>query len=289
MAVAQPVPDETYLEKEEPMSDEPLVVEQDGHIATFTINRPEKRNALNPEIHAGMVEHIDRMSEEGDVRCLVIKGEGDLAFSAGDDLRRAPGDPGPQPVPGKPAELQWPLRKTVHAIFDAPFPVVAMIDGYCVGGGLALATECDIRVSTDRAQLGIPPSRLGIIYDHERIQVFIDLVGPAFTKELFCSGLRVSAQRALEMGLVNMVVAPDQLETAVYGLAGEFARNAPLSLKGHKQVINTLVARQREGSNLNARDIATMRAAQQAARDSEDAREGRIAFAEKRDPVFVGR
>ena len=181
------------------MSNEALIVEQEGHVATFTINRPEKRNALNPEIHAGMVEHIDRLSEEGDVRCLVIKGQGDLAFSAGDDLKRAPGDPGPQPTPGKPAELQWPHRKTVQSIFDAPFPVVAMIDGYCVGGGLALATECDIRISTDRAQLGIPPSRLGIIYDYERIQVFIDLVGPAFTKELFCSGLRVDPQRALEL------------------------------------------------------------------------------------------
>ena len=271
------------------MSNEALIVEQEGHVATFTINRPEKRNALNPEIHAGMVEHIDRLSEEGDVRCLVIKGQGDLAFSAGDDLKRAPGDPGPQPTPGKPAELQWPHRKTVQSIFDAPFPVVAMIDGYCVGGGLALATECDIRISTDRAQLGIPPSRLGIIYDYERIQVFIDLVGPAFTKELFCSSLRVDPQRALDMGLVNKVVAPDQLESEVYGLAKEFARNAPLSLKGHKRMINTLVARQHEGSKLNAQDIGEIHAAQQAARDSHDANEGRVAFAEKRDPVFIGR
>ena len=271
------------------MSNEALIVEQEGHVATFTINRPEKRNALNPEIHAGMVEHIDRLSEEGNVRCLVIKGQGDLAFSAGDALKRAPGDPGPQPTPGKPAELQWPHRKTVQSIFDAPFPVVAMIDGYCVGGGLALATECDIRISTDRAQLGIPPSRLGIIYDYERIQVFIDLVGPAFTKELFCSGLRVDPQRALDMGLVNKVVASDQLELEVYGLAKEFARNAPLSLKGHKRMINTLVARQHEGSKLNAQDIGEIHATQQAARDSHDANEGRVAFAEKRDPVFIGR
>ncbi|HBD82696.1 MAG TPA: hypothetical protein DC056_01645, partial [Dehalococcoidia bacterium] len=93
------------------------------------------------------------------------------------------------------------------------------------------------------------------MYDYERIQVFIDLVGPAFTKELFCSGLRVDPQRALDMGLVNKVVAPDQLESEVYGLAKEFARNAPLSLKGHKRMINTLVARQHEGSKLNAQDI----------------------------------
>ncbi|MCH8311050.1 MAG: enoyl-CoA hydratase, partial [Chloroflexi bacterium] len=119
--------------------------------------------------------------------------------------------------------------------------------------------------------------------------IFIDLVGPAFTKELFCAGLRVDARRAMDMGLVNKVVSPDQLESEVYGLAKEFARNAPLSLRGHKRIINTLVARQHEGSKLNAQDIAEMHTAQQAARDSQDAKEGRVAFTEKRDPVFVGR
>ena len=271
------------------MSDDALIVEQRDGIATFTINRPEKRNALNPEIHAGMVDHIDRMGESGEVRCLVIKGQGDMAFSAGDDLRRTPGDPGPQPRTDKDARLQWPHRKTVDAISDAPFPVIAMIDGYCVGGGLALATECDIRICTDRSQLGIPPSRLGIIYDYERIQVFIDLVGPAFTKELFCAGWMVSPQRALDMGLVNMVASPEDLESEVFALAGEFVDNAPLSVSGHKQVIDTLVRSSREGAALTARDIERMREAQRVARDSDDAQEGRRAFAEKRKPVYTGR
>jgi enoyl-CoA hydratase/carnithine racemase len=236
-----------------------------------------------------MVDHIDRMAEEGDVRCLVVRGQGELAFSAGDDLRRAPGDPGPQPRADKDPALQWPQRKTVDAIFDAPFPVVAMIDGFCVGGGLALATECDIRICTDRSKLGIPPSRLGIIYDYERIQVFIDLVGPAFTKELFCSGLMVDPRRALDMGLVNTVVKPEELESEVYALARDFANNAPLSVSGHKRVINTLVRSRREGAALTAQDIEGMHDSQRHARDSQDAREGRVAFAEKRKPVFVGR
>ena len=176
------------------MSDDILLVEQRQHIATMTINRPEKRNALNPEIHAAMVDHIDRMSDQGEVRCLVIRGQGELAFSAGDDLRRTPGDPGPQPKSGKDPMLQWPHRKTRQAIFDAPFPVVAMIQGYCVGGGLALAIECDLRISADTGKLGIPPSKLGIIYDYDRIQGFVDIVGPAFTKELFCTGRTISAE-----------------------------------------------------------------------------------------------
>ena len=271
------------------MSVDVLIVEQKDRVATFTINRPEKRNALNPEIHAGMVDQIDRMAEEGDVRCLVIKGQGELAFSAGDDLRHNPGDPGPQPRADKDPQLQWPHRKTVDAIFDAPFPVIAMIDGFCVGGGLALATECDIRICADRSKLGIPPSRLGIIYDHERIQVFIDLVGPAFTKELFCSGWMVSAQRALDMGLVNMVVSHEDLESEVYALAQEFVDNAPLSVSGHKRAINMLVRGGHEGTALTAEDIERMRDTQRRARDSQDAQEGRRAFAEKRKPVFVGR
>ena len=271
------------------MSVDVLIVEQKDRVATFTINRPEKRNALNPEIHAGMVENIDRLAAEGDVRCLVIRGQGELAFSAGDDLRRTPGDPGPQPRSDKDPLLQWPHRKTVDAIIDAPFPVIAMIDGFCVGGGLALATECDIRICTDRAQLGIPPSRLGIIYDHERIQVFIDLVGPAFTKELFCSGWMVSAMRALDIGLVNMVVSPEELGSEVKALALEFVNNAPLSVSGHKRVINTLVRGSHEGAALTSQDIERMRDTQRRARDSQDAQEGRRAFAEKRKPVFVGR
>jgi enoyl-CoA hydratase/carnithine racemase len=164
-----------------------------------------------------------------------------------------------------------------------------MIDGFCVGGGLALATECDIRICTDRSKLGIPPSRLGIIYDHERIQVFIDLVGPAFTKELFCSGWMVGAARALEMGLVNIVVSPEELESEVDALAQEFVNNAPLSVSGHKQIINTLVRSSREGAALSAGDVERMRDNQRRARDSHDANEGRVAFAEKRKPVFLGR
>ncbi|MCH7652099.1 MAG: enoyl-CoA hydratase/isomerase family protein [Chloroflexi bacterium] len=271
------------------MSDDYFLVDEKGYIATFIINRPEKRNALNPEIHAGLVSNIDRMADEGKIRCLVIRGQGDMAFSAGDDLKRDYSASGPSLDEDKDPSMQWPRRTSRDAIFDAPFPVVAMIQGFCVGGGLALATECDMRIAAEGSSLGIPPSRLGIIYDFERIQVFVDLIGPSFTKELFCSGRRVDARRALDMGLVNEVVGPDDLEAAVYGLAEEFATAAPLSLKGHKRIVNTLVSRRVEGSALSAADIEEMRQAQHQARQSEDANEGRVAFREKRQPVFKGR
>ena len=271
------------------MSESELLVDVDGYVATLTINRPEKRNALNPEIHAGLVKHIDRFADEGEVRCLIIKGQGDLAFSAGDDLTRRPGQAEPEIDPDKPPEMQWPIRRSRHAIFDAPFPVIAMIQGYCVGGGLALASECDMRISADTGKLGIPPSKLGIIYEYDRIQTFIDLVGPSFAKELFCTGRTIDAQRALRMGLVNDVVPVEELHDTVYGLADELAINAPMSVRGHKHVVNTLVRSRIHGAELTAEDIAAMLEAQDAARQSEDANEGRVAFREKRKPVFKGR
>jgi enoyl-CoA hydratase/carnithine racemase len=181
------------------------------------------------------------------------------------------------------------MRRSRQAIFDAPFPVIAMIRGYCVGGGLALASECDFRIASDDSQLGIPPSKLGIIYDYERIQVFTELVGPSFTKELFCLGRRVSAERALMMGLVNEVVPASRLHETVYGMAQEFASNAPLSVRGHKRIVNTLTRRGFEGSALSQHDIDEIHEMQRIARASEDAQEGPRAFREKRTPVFTGR
>jgi len=271
------------------MSDDMLLVEQRGHIATLTINRPEKLNALNPEIFAELVEHIDRFSAEGEVRCAIIKGQGERAFSAGFDLTRALGQNGPQPDPNKDPSMQWPIRRPRDAIFDAPFLVIAMIQGYCVGGGLGLATECDMRIAADTSELGITPSKLGIIYEHEGIQVFVDLVGPAFTKELFCSGRRVNAERALAMGLVNQVVPAADLESAVYTIAEELTENAPLSVKGHKAIVNTLVQSRVESSTLSEADINMIKEAQRVAAESEDRIEGRLAFREKRKPVFLGR
>jgi enoyl-CoA hydratase/carnithine racemase len=271
------------------MSDNYFLVDEKGYIATIVINRPEKRNALNPEIHTGLVSNIDRMADEGKIRCLVIRGQGEMAFSAGDDLKRDYSDTEPSLNEDKDPSMQWPQRTSREAIFDAPFPVVAMIQGFCVGGGLALASECDMRIAAEGSSLGIPPSRLGTIYDFERIQVFVDLIGPSFTKELFCSGRRVSARRALDMGLVNEVVDAEELETAVYGLAEEFATAAPLSLMGHKRIVNTLIRRRIEGSALDAADIEEIRQAQRQARNSRDANEGRVAFSEKRQPLFKGR
>lgn len=271
------------------MSDELLIVERDGYVVTLTINRPEKRNALNPDIHAALVSNIDRFAEEGEVRCVVIKGQGDLAFSAGDDLKRDPGQPAPEVDPKKDPLMQWPNRTSRNAIFDAPFPVIAMIRGYCVGGGLALATECDMRIAAEGSQLGIPPSKLGIIYDFERIQVFVDLVGPAFAKEFFCTGRRVSAERALRMGLVNDVVPADKLESAVYELANELAENAPMSVRGHKRVVNTLVKARVDGAAMTKEIVETLRETQRIAKASDDAKEGPLSFREKRTPVFKGR
>ena len=158
------------------------------------------------------------------------------------------------------------------------------LNGHAIGGGLELALTCDIRVAASGIKLGMPPAKLGLIYSHTGLAKFIDVCGVANTAQLFYVGANVDAERGREMGLVNEVVEPDELEDRVLELAGEIAGNAPLSLAGNKRVIRTLRARPLppdvEGALIELRESCFR---------SEDFREGVRAFAEKRAPRWQGR
>ncbi len=158
------------------------------------------------------------------------------------------------------------------------------LNGHAIGGGLELALTCDIRVAASGIKLGMPPAKLGLIYSHTGLAKFIDVCGVANTAQLFYVGANVDAERGREMGLVNEVVGPDELEDRVLELAGEIAGNAPLSLAGNKRVIRTLRARPLppdvEGALIELRESCFR---------SEDFREGVRAFAEKRAPRWQGR
>jgi enoyl-CoA hydratase/carnithine racemase len=163
-----------------------------------------------------------------------------------------------------------------------PIPTIAMIRGYCIGGGTAAAVCCDLRICTENARFGVPAAKLGLGYGLNRAQPLVDLVGPAFAKEMFFTGRQFTAREAERMGLVNRVIEDDKLEAAVDEMARTIAENAPLTVKCAKLVVGEAI------KDSSLRDVAATERAVQACFDSNDYKEGQAAFMEKRKPNFTG-
>jgi enoyl-CoA hydratase/carnithine racemase len=178
-----------------------------------------------------------------------------------------------------------PFHAAMEAVSAHPFPVVAAINGHCLGGGLELAVRCDLRVCAAGAKLGMPPAKLGLIYSHTGLERFIDVIGVAGTRDLFLTGRTIDAERALQMGLVGEVVADEEVEATAIELAAQVAANAPLSMRGNKHAIQTL-ARFPRLTPEQERELIELR---ESCFSSEDFREGIAAFAEKRPPRWQGR
>jgi len=269
-------------------TDDPLIVQRQGRVCTFVINRPDKLNSVTPEVMARLAEVLSALKDDDEVRAVVLRGAGTGAFSAGFDIGRIGGLPqeaGPGRVSADLSAPGNPLEYGLEAIAAYPYPVIAMVYGYALGGGCHLAAACDLCLAADTAVFGMTPAKLGLVYPIEGFQFFLSRLGPAYAKELFLTARQVPAQRAKEMGLVHQVVPEAELEATVYALAQELAEeNAPLAVKGAKLIINRLAqgplteAEEREFRTWMARAFA-----------SEDAKEARAAFKEKRKPQFKGR
>jgi enoyl-CoA hydratase/carnithine racemase len=245
-------------------------------VARLTISNPEKRGALDRPLLSALVETLADL----DARCVVLTGEG-RAFCAGYDiesLMREGYDDG--------EESGHPFPQALAAIEAYPYPVLAALNGYAIGGGLELAIACDLRIAADGIQLGMPPAKLGVVYAHAGLNRFLSAIGAARTRELFLTGRRIDAATAERWGLVNEVVAAEELTGAALALAGEIAANAPLSLRGNKAAIRALVA---AGGALDAETAAALDVERRVAFESEDLREGLRAFGEKRPPEWRGR
>ncbi len=248
------------------------------HVARLVISNPSKRGALDHAI-------LDRFAEELpalDARCVIITGR-DNTFSAGYDI----GDlPAHDPEPEASKLVAHPFTAALEAIEAYPYPTIAALNGHTIGGGLELAVSCDLRVAASQIKLAITPAKLGLVYSHTGIRKFIDTIGAPRTRELFFTGAPIDAETALTWGLVNSVVAGEQLADAALALARTIAGNAPLSQSGNKSVIGAMLAAEANLDPEVERELIELRAA---CFSSEDFREGVRSFAEKRPPEWKGR
>ena len=252
-----------------------LLLSIDGAVATVTLNRPEKRNALNRAMLESLRQRFDELDEKDGVRVVVVRGSG-TAFCSVMDLREM----GERQAAA--ADPESGVTEVLQRIERSRHPTIAMIHGDALAGGCELALHCDLRIAAAVARLGMPLARIGLVVPFPLGQKLVEIIGPAFTRELLFTGRPVGAQRAYEMGMVHQVVPAAELETSAYALARAIADNAPLSLAGIKATILRAVSLRERIEHQDLDDLARR------ARQSADAREGLRAMLDKRKPEFRG-
>jgi len=256
------------------MADEVLSSVRDG-IATVTLNRPDKRNAMNTALLAALRAAFDELESNKEVRVVVVSGAGP-AFCSGMDLREM------EERCGEAADPEAGVIQVLQRVERSRHPTIAMVHGDALAGGCELALHCDLRVAADVARFGMPLARIGLVVPCPLGQKLVEVIGPAYTRELLFTGQPIDARRAYEIGMVHHVAPRAQLEEATYTLARSIAANAPLSLQGIKATVQRALA-PREGIPHDDLDALALQA-----RKSADAGEGRRAMLEKRRPVFRG-
>ncbi|MBB4264447.1 enoyl-CoA hydratase/isomerase family protein [Roseospira visakhapatnamensis] len=208
-----------------------------GLVATVTLNRPDKLNALDLPMWRGLAEAFETLAEDEALRCVVLEGAG-KAFAAGADI----GEFDTVRATAQQAKTyDVTLRRALTAVRECPAPVVARIDGACVGGGLELACQADLRVATTRSRFGVPIARISVVMAYPEIEAIQRLIGPARTAEILLEGKIVDADWALRAGLVNAVVEPEALDETLAGMVERIGQGAPLVARWHKRFIRRLV------------------------------------------------
>ena len=256
-----------------------ILTERNGAIATITFNQPEKRNAVSLEMWQAAEQALDRFAADSTVRVLIFSGAGGKAFVAGADISKFENERSS----AKAVAHYGSVTKRVYDKIEAfPKPTIAQIDGFCVGGGVALAVCCDIRICGENSKFAIPAAKLGLGYGFAGINRLVRLVGPAFAKEIFFTANRFDAEDARIMGLVNRVVADGTVKAAAEEMAATIVANAPLTVASIKFIVGESV------KDATERDLAACEARVKACFDSQDYIEGRRSFMEKRSPQFTG-
>ena len=257
-----------------------LIARKENGIGWVIFNQPEKRNAMTPEMTDSMRIALESYATDPEVRVVVLRGEGDKAFVSGADISKfAETRSTIELVRAADARSEAANR----ALRECPKPTIAMIRGYCMGGGLGVAIACDLRIAAEGSRFGVPAAKLGVGYKYSGLKRLVDIVGPSFGAEIFYTGRQFSTDEALAMGLVNRVLPADQLEKYVMDYATTMANNAPLTIAAVKRCLIEM------RKDPDARDLELCQSMVEACFGSVDFTEGRTAFMEKRKPAFLGR
>jgi len=256
-----------------------LLSRKEAGVGIVTFNNPERLNAVSLDMWDATRRALDDFAADNDVRVVVLTGAGAKAFVSGADISK---------FASERATLEATRVYNVKTeaaflgIYEFPKPTIAMIRGYCVGGGVALATCCDLRICSDDARFAVPAAKLGLGYGYAGLKRLTDIVGPAFAKEIFYTARQFDAQEAQAMGLVNRVVRPADLESAVKTITDMICANAPLTIKAVKFAAGEIY------KDESKRNLARVNEMVEECFASSDYTEGRTAFMEKRKPVFTG-
>ena len=261
------------------MTTEKMLSRIEEGVGYITFNNPDKHNAVSIEMWDALEKILDNFRNSNKIRVIVLNGAGGKSFVSGADISKFDKERS-----SKEAVLSYNKRtqKVYELLESFPKPTIAMIDGYCIGGGLNLAVCCDIRICSEKSKFAMPAAKLSLGYPFSSIKRLFDVMGPGMAKHFMFTAEKISATEALACGLVQKLISEDSIDSYVKDYALTIANNAPLTIKAMKQIGIEIL------KNPDERDLLLCEKLASACFDSEDYKEGRKAFMEKRNPNFKG-
>jgi enoyl-CoA hydratase len=256
-----------------------MLSRKEGGVGYVIFNNPERHNAVSLEMWEAASEYLNDFANDKAVRVVVFSGAGGKAFVSGADISKFESERSSKEAIDRYNEA---VDKANTAIYEFPKPTIAMIHGYCIGGGVGLALCCDMRICADNSKFGVPAAKLGLGYGFKGIKKLVDVVGPSFAKEIFYTARQFTAAEAKDMGLVNRVMPAAELESYVKNYAETIGGNAPLTVDAVKYIVGQVLTDESKRDLKKCADLVAQCFA------SKDYIEGRTAFMEKRKPQFTG-
>ena len=256
-----------------------MLARREGRVGYIVFNNPARHNAVSLEMWEAMADILSDYAGDETIRVVVLTGAGGKAFVSGADISRFDDERASEAAVARYNATTEGIYASLHEFAK---PTIAMIRGYCIGGGLGLAVACDLRICSEDSHFALPAAKLGLGYDYPGLRRFVETIGPAFTKEVFYTARQFDAAEARDMGLVNRVVKSDELESYVKNYADTIADNAPLTVNSIKFIVSEVL------KDESQRNVARCSELVRQCFASGDYAEGRRAFMEKRKPIFTG-